>query len=50
MMTPEVDLDDSYDKVVRLLEERKRKMRKLNTMLLCLYGVTVVLLFIGASL
>lgn len=49
-MTPEVNLDDSYDKVVSLLEERKRKMRKLSTMLLCLYGVTVALLFIGAWL
>jgi len=49
-MTPEVNLDDSYDKVASLLEERKRKMRKLSIMLLCLYGATVVLLFIGASL
>jgi hypothetical protein len=44
------DLEASYEKVMEALEERKRRMNRLQTMLIGLYAVTVVMLFIGAWL
>ena len=44
------DLEASYEKVMEALEERKRRMNRLQTMLIGLYAVTVVTLFIVAWL
>lgn len=44
------ELEASYEKVMEALEERKRRMHRLQTMLIGLYVVVVVLLFFGAWL
>ena len=49
-MKTNAELDDIANKVLKLLDVRKKALRKKMITLVCLYMVTVIILFVGASL